>query len=260
MKSPVATNMSPTHRARRTALLMCATALLPAFAQTTAADAASSPVATYLPPPSLRVAYEVNGSIAASSFDGSAELVWSQDGKTYQAQLLIRKFGLTLQAWTSAGKLTPRGLEPETFSSKKIGQAEIHAYFERDAHRVRFSAGSPNAPLLRGAQDQLSVFMQLASLVGGGSALAAPGKHIAMQAIGDRYTEQWSFHTSGPETVKRSGAVLQALKMTHEPTVDRKQRLELWYAPAPEVVPVRIRITESNGDYLDLVGANTQFR
>lgn len=260
MKSPAVTTMTPIHRARRTALLMCATGLLPALAQTTGAEATSGPAATYLPSPSMRVAYEVSGNIASSSYSGNAELVWSQDGKTYQTQLLIRKFGLTLQTWTSAGKLTPRGLEPETFSSKKIGQSEIHAYFERDAHRVRFSAGSPNAPLLRGAQDQLSVFMQLASLVGGGSAQAAPGKHIAMQAIGDRYAEQWSFHASGPETVKRSGAVIQALKMTHEPTADRQQRLELWYAPAPDVVPIRIRITESNGDYLDLVGANTQFR
>lgn len=206
------------------------------------------------------MSYDVIGRLGTTAYSATAELVWTRDGKNYQTQLLVRKFGLTLQAWTSTGKLTPSGLEPEKFGSQKIGQAEIFAYLERDTSRVRFSAGTPNAPLQRGAQDQLSVFMQLASLLGGAGTTATSGKAISMQAIGDRYAEQWSFHPSAPETVKLPSGMLQAIKLTHEPTAERKQRLELWYAPTPHYVPVRIRITEANGDYLDLVGANTQFR
>lgn len=245
---------------RRAALALAAAWASSSWAQSSAAEAAPASAALYQTPPSARIAYEVDGRIGASTFSGNAELVWTRDGKNYQTQLLIRKFGLTLQAWTSAGRLTARGLEPETFSSQKIGQAEIFAYFERDANRIRFSAGTPNAPLQRGAQDQLSVFMQLASLLGGTGTPASAAKAISMQAIGDRYAEQWSFHPSGPESVKLSSGTLQAMKLTHEPTAERKQRLELWYAPTPHYVPVRIRITETNGDHLDLVGANTQFR
>ncbi len=245
---------------RRALLALAAAWASPTWAQTSPAEAAPAAAALYQPPPSARIAYEVDGLIGGSSYSGNAELVWTRDGKNYQTQLLIRKFGLTLQAWTSAGRLTARGLEPETFSSQKIGQAEIFAYFERDANRIRFSAGTPAAPLQRGAQDQLSVFMQLASLLGGAGTSVTAGKAISMQAIGDRYAEQWSFHPSAPETVKLPSGTLQAIKLTHEPTAERKQRLELWYAPTPHYVPVRIRITEANGDYLDLVGANTQFR
>ena len=51
----------------------------------------------------------MDGLIGGSSYNGNAELVWTRDGKNYQTQLLIRKFGLTLQAWTSEGALGERG-------------------------------------------------------------------------------------------------------------------------------------------------------
>ncbi len=229
----------------------------------TAPVAAQAPPAegTYSvrPPASVRVAYDVEGVIS-SPYSGSAELVWTQDGKRYQSQLLIRKFGLTLQAWTSQGSLSERGLEPDTFTSKRLGQAEIYAHFRRDAGRVRFSEGTPDAALQSGAQDQLSVFMQLASLLAGGIGQGAAGKTIRVQAIGDRYAEQWAFKASSAETIKLAAGSLQALKFTHEPTAERKQRLELWYPAANPTHPARIRITESNGDYLDLVWANGQNR
>ncbi len=227
----------------------------PLAAQTAATDVA----VTYKAPAPVRMAYDVEGVIS-SAYTGTAELVWSHDGKAYQSQLLIRKFGLTLQAWTSQGTLTERGLEPDKFTSKRLGQSEINARFQRSAGRISFSEGTPDAPLQAGAQDQLSVFMQLASLLAGNSAQGAAGKSIHLQAIGDRYAEQWTFKAGAPEMVKLANGPVSAIKFTHEPSAERKQRLELWYAPNLQFLPVRIRITESNGDYLDLVWANSQNR
>jgi hypothetical protein len=227
----------------------------PLAAQTAATDIAIS----YKAPAPVRMAYDVDGVIS-SAYTGTAELVWTHDGKNYQSQLLIRKFGLTLQTWTSQGSFTERGLEPDKFTSKRLGQSEINARFQRSAGRISFSEGTPDAPLQAGAQDQLSVFMQLASLLAGNSAQGAAGRSINLQAIGDRYAEQWSFKAGAPEMVKLASGPVSAIKFTHEPSAERKQRLELWYAPNLQFLPVRIRITESNGDYLDLLWANTQNR
>lgn len=235
--------------------LACALLVVPASAQTASADAPIS----YKAPAPVRMAYDVDG-VVSSTYSGTAELVWTHDGKNYQSQLLIRKFGLTLQAWTSQGNLTERGLEPDKFTSKRLGQSEINARFQRSAGRVSFSEGTPEAPLQAGAQDQLSVFMQLASVLAGNSAQGAAGKSINLQAIGDRYAEQWTFKAGAPENVKLASGPVSAIKFTHEPNAERKQRLEIWYAPSLQFLPVRIRITESNGDYLDLVWANSQNR
>lgn len=224
-----------------------------AGAQSSVEDASYSVKA----PAPVRIAYEVEGVIG-SPYTGSAELVWAHDGKRYQSQLLIRKFGLTLQAWTSEGALGERGLEPELFTSKRLGQSEINARFVRASSRIVFSAGTPDAVLQSGAQDQLSVFMQLASLLASNSTSrpgADTGPAISLQAIGDRYAEQWSFKAAKPEAVKLATGSVQAVKFTHEPTAERKQRLELWYAASQQFLPVRIRITESNGDFLDLLRA-----
>nr|WP_315466266.1 DUF3108 domain-containing protein [uncultured Rhodoferax sp.] len=252
--------MTPNNHHRLTAplaawTLACALLCPPLAAQTSATEV----VVTYKAPAPVRMAYDVNGVIS-SAYTGTAELVWAHDGKHYQSQLLIRKFGLTLQAWSSQGALTERGLEPEKFTSKRLGQSDVSARFQRNAGQISFSEGTPDAPLQAGAQDQLSVFMQLASLLAGSSAQGAAGKTISLQAIGDRYAEQWSFKAGNPEIVKLASGPVSAIKFVHEPSAERKQRLELWYAPTAQFLPVRIRITESNGDYLDLMWANRQNR
>jgi hypothetical protein len=227
----------------------------PAFAQSANTDAALR----FKAPAPVRMAYDVKGVIS-SPYTGSAELLWDHDGKRYQSELLIRKFGLTLQKWTSQGSVGQRGLEPDKFTSKRLGQSEISASFQRAAGRVSFSEGSPDASLQNGAQDQLSVFMHLAGLLGGLGSTGAAGKSLGLQAIGDKYAEQWSFLMGAAETIALPSGSVQAIPFTHEPTAERKQRLEIWYAPSLQFLPVRIRITESNGDYLDLVWANSQNR
>ncbi len=223
--------------------------------QTRAQSAPAEARYQFKAPAPVRVAYNVEGVIG-SAYTGNAELVWIHDGKRYQSQLFIRKFGLTLQAWSSQGALGNRGLEPEVFTSKRLGQSEINARFQRTTGRVMFSAGTPDAALQTGAQDQLSVFMQLASLMAGTPALAGDAmadSPVALQAIGDRYAEQWSFKVTRSEQIPLPSGPVAAVKFTHEPTAERKQRLELWYPAGSTQVPGRIRITESNGDFLDLL-------
>ena len=203
-------------------------------------------------PPSMRMAYDFEG-IISSPYTGKAELVWQRDGDAYVTQLFIRKFGLDLQVWTSKGTVTAQGLTPNTFVSKRIGSSEISAQFLRPQGQIKFSAETPDAVLEPGAQDQLSVFMQLAGLLAAEPKQWATGKTITFQAIGDRYAEEWTFEASAQESVKLASGTVPATKFTHAPTAERSQKLELWYGASAGYLPLRIRITESNGDFLDLL-------
>ncbi len=209
------------------------------------------------PPAPVRLHYDVQGVVSAP-YSGSAELLWQREGNSYTSQLVVRKFGLDLQTWTSEGSLGPQGLEPQRFVSKRLGQSAVNALFLRPQGMVRFSANTPDAPLEAGAQDQLSVFMQLSSLLAADPQRLAPGQKLAFQAIGDRYAERWSFAASAPETIKLPGGSFSAIKLSHEPTAERNQKLELWYVPGMGYLPLRIRITESNGDFLDLLWSDSQ--
>ena len=224
------------------------------------AATALPPLATAQGVPALapvRLGYDFEGVIS-SPYTGSAELLWQHEGGSYTSQLVVRKFGLSLQTWTSKGTLTAQGLEPLRFISKRLGKEEVSAHFARAQGKITFSAGTPEAALEAGAQDQLSVFMQLASLLAGKPAQWTPGKAVIFQAVGDRYAERWTFKAGALEPIKVPGGTFPAIKMTHEPTAERSQKLELWYVPSVGYLPLRIRITESNGDFLDLLWTGSQ--
>jgi hypothetical protein len=54
------------------------------------------------------------------------------------------------------------------------------------------------------------------------------------------------------------GGLVSALKLSKEPTVEFDQRIEVWLAPELGYLPVRIRITEANGAFADLLWRKTQ--
>jgi hypothetical protein len=51
--------------------------------------------------------------------------------------------------------------------------------------------------------------------------------------------------------VSLPGGEVQAVKLTRAPRRDYDQTAELWLAPQFGYLPVRIKITERNGDFVD---------
>jgi hypothetical protein len=44
---------------------------------------------------------------------------------------------------------------------------------------------------------------------------------------------------------------VSAIKLTRKPQRDYDQAIEVWFAPALAYLPVRNRITQPNGDFID---------
>lgn len=218
------------------------------------AEAAVPLARTYAIPGSVRLQYDVNG-VVGFPYTGGGELLWSQDGKTYDSRLVISKFGFKLRIWTSTGTLTPQGLEPTRFGDKT--RSEVAAHFERAKNKVSFSANTPDAPLLPGAQDHLSVFMQLASMLAGDAGRFAPGTKVAFQAVGARASESWVFVVGTTEKQQLPGGDVEAIKLTREPSGQYSTKVEVWLAPTMEYIPVHIRLSEGNGDFADLLWSST---
>ena len=223
---------------------------------TGSADAPALPVYDYRFPGSTRLKYDVSGLVKGFRYYVSGELLWLQDGKTYDARLEISHFLLGSRVQTSKGGLTPQGLEPLRFGDKV--RSEVAAHFQRAKGLVTFSANTPEAPLMPLAQDQLSIFVQLAAMWGANAGRFGPGMQLPFQAVGPRTSENWVFLVGAPERLKVDGREMLAVKLLRERSGDFDTRVELWLAPALDYLPARIRLTQSNGDEVDMLWSRTE--
>lgn len=198
-------------------------------------------------PGSIKLRYKVQANKFPYSLSG--ELVWRQDGQQYQASLSFGVFGQT-RTQTSRGLIGPGGLAPERFSDKF--RTEVAAHFNHEQGKVTFSANTPDAALLAGGQDRLSVLVQLAALVAGAPERFPPATTLTIQTVGPRDADLWLFTVGTMEALELPGGNVQGLKLTRNPRQAFDQQVEIWLAPALSYLPARIRILEANGDYIDL--------
>ncbi|MGB4359775.1 MAG: DUF3108 domain-containing protein [Rhodoferax sp.] len=225
--------------------------------QTSALAAATPEAAPALPttevafnpdslPTSVKLMYQVEANKFPYTLSG--EFLWQRLDQGYQAQLSISTLGQT-RVQTSRGQIDPFGLAPERFSDKY--RSEVAAHFNRAQGLVSFSANTPSLILQPGAQDRLSVLVQLAALVASAPQNFGPGTMLQVQTIGPRDGDLWLFMFGNMETLELPGGPQQGLKLVRQPRQPYDQKLEVWLAPGLAYLPARIRITEANGNYVD---------
>ncbi len=225
-------------------------------AQATPQAGASQTIRSIVIPKSIRLKYDVKMDAKGIPLNANGDLLWLQDGKTYDARLEISHVFLGSRVQTSKGNITPEGLEPERFGDKV--RSEVAAHFERDKGKVSFSANTPDTPLLPGTQDQLSVFIQLAAMFGNAPNSYPSGTILTFQAVGPRSVEEWVFTVGNMETLQLPGGEIKAIKLTRDATGEYAPKAEIWLAPDVAYLPVRIRLLQSNGDSVDQQWRSTQ--
>ncbi|MDB5890293.1 MAG: hypothetical protein JWP47_1124 [Polaromonas sp.] len=247
-------------------------------ASTAAAPTGNAPVSTQAPPASAAAAavadaltptvitsvkladsvllrYAMRGSSKGLDYHANAELSWRNLGADYEASMRVSAFLLGSRSMSSRGQITPGGLAPTRFSDKS--RSEQAAHFDSSTRRITFSANTPDAPLLAGAQDRVSVFFQLAGILAAGpgnlsGATALPlGSQITIYTVGPREADTWTFVVEGEELLTLPAGEMVALKLTRKPRRQYDQTVEIWYAPSQAFMPVRSRITQANGDFVD---------
>jgi Protein of unknown function (DUF3108) len=200
-------------------------------------------------PESALLKYQVQGQAKGFNYWASAELLWTQDGKDYEARLEVSAFLLGSRTQVSKGTLGSEGLMPLRFGDKT--RSELAAHFQRDKGVISFSANSPDAPLLKGAQDRLSVVLQLSSLLAADPTRFPSGTMLSFQTVSQREAEVWQFLVEKEEMLQLPFGDITAVKLNRKPRREFDQHIELWFAPSMGYLPVRLRITNANGDMVD---------
>jgi hypothetical protein len=223
---------------------------LPPFNRGAAGESVVEPTA-FVAPPNALLKYNVIGSVKQLHYTASGELLWQQNAEGYNARLEIGAFLLGSRVQTSSGSFGPQGLTPIRFGDKT--RSELAAHFQRDKGIISFSANTPDAPLLKGAQDRLSVVLQLSALLAADPQRFPPGTMLSFQTVSQREAEVWQFAVEKTEVLELPYGNLSAIKLNRKPRREFDQQIEIWYAPELQYLPVRLRITNANGDQVDQV-------
>ena len=243
---PPARNPAPTRPAKT------ATAPSPgrAAVQPIPAPAAPTRIATPAPavpvqvpgPATLR--YAVSTLVRGQPSSTEAELRWWPEAGRYQA---LWSVGPRQQR--SEGRLDASGLVPERFA--EIARGERAAHFDPDGGRIRFSANTPDVALAPGAQDRLSVALQLGALLAAAPERYPPGTRIAVQTAGAREAPTWVWEVLDDDTLQLEGQPLPSARLLRPPQHEYDTRIELWLARTHGHLPARLRVTLANGDVQD---------
>lgn len=201
-------------------------------------------------PANVGLDYDIRGKAKGLGYSADAHLQWQVDGPQYKAELEISAFLVGSRVQTSQGSIGPHGLLPLRFGDRRRG-AEKAAHFDHARQLIRFSNNAPDVPLQAGAQDRLSVFLQLGALLQARPQAYPEGASIAVQVVGTGGAEVWQFQVGALQSLTLPAGTVPARHLLRTPRREYDSTVEVWLAPSLQHLPVRIRVTEHDGSLAD---------
>lgn len=202
-------------------------------------------------PPSRLLSYQLSGMDKGLNYHASGELRWQHNDTAYELTLSVRAFLLGSRHWRSVGQIDATGLAPRRFSDS--WRNERAAHFDREQQRIVFSSNSKPAPLEAGAQDQVSLYVQLAAAMAGEPERFVPGTRLQVQTATVRDAQPWAMVMEGAEALTVGGQTLSVVKWVCQPRNQYEAKVEFWVSARQDWLPVRIRITQASGSWIDLL-------
>jgi hypothetical protein len=202
-------------------------------------------------PASALLSYRLNGQEKGIPYQATGELRWERNAGAYAMSLSVRAFLLGSRQWRSQGLITAQGLSPVRFSDSWRSERATH--FDGAQNRIVFSSNAPAATLQPGAQDQISLYPQMAALMAQEAGRLQPGTRLQVQTATVRDALPWLLTLEQQETLQVDGQNLTATKWVCQPRNRFDAKVEFWVAAQHDWLPVRIRITQVSGSFIDLL-------
>jgi hypothetical protein len=205
-------------------------------------------------PPSASLEYDVQKTVKnGQPMYGHGSIKWQTDGKRYTVDGEAGVLFFTVLNFRSEGSIDEYGVSPEIYSEKRMRKSETATHFHRERNTISFSASTKSYPRKGGEQDRASVIWQLAGIGRGDSTHFTRGANIDLVVAGTRDLGTWRMVVVGQEAIDIAGETVLAWHVTRTPQPGSyDQKLDIWLAPGREWYPLRLRYTETNGDYLDM--------
>jgi hypothetical protein len=204
-------------------------------------------------PPSVTLKYDVQGLRDGQNVYGSGKIAWRNQDGHYRIDGSASVLFFTLLQFSSDGELDDFGVSPTLYTEKRFHKTATDTRFEHARNTITFSASDNRYPRPGDAQDRASIIWQLAAIGRGNPAAFFTGADFTMFVAGVRDAEPWRIVVSGQDDVEAGGDAASAWHLVRMPQPGSyDQKIDIWLAPQQQWYPVKIRYTETDGDYLEM--------
>ncbi len=222
--------------------------------QTPSSAATAAPTAT--PQPKLLQRrqswrYAVSSSYLLGANLATAELSYQPKGTNYQAQLKVKLAKQTLFDMQAQGRIKATGLEPWQYDEKGLAK---DGSVQRQGGDLVWPAHQRRGPLPEGGVlDSVSQHMQLQHELASGLLSTQAGSGRELWLMRPEGLFHWHYAVQGRDTldIKPLGQV-EAVHIVPQALGKGTTQSELWFAPAYDWAPVRIKMRWPDGAWLEL--------
>jgi len=210
-------------------------------------------------PESIKINYRLTGQERGLVYHALGSLQWQvmppdSAQRRYEAELRVSAFLIGSRVWKSVGVLTEQGLAPRRHSDSWRGERAAH--FDSEQNKISFSANVPSVEMQAGAQDQVSLFIQMASAVA--SQTFKVGSVMNVQTATTRDAVNWSLTFTAEEAIDVNGERLATQRWVCLPRGKFDSQVEMWLSKAHGGLPVRIKISQVSGNFIDMEMRGTE--
>lgn len=204
-------------------------------------------------PPSAKLFYFIKADIKGLNIEGSGLIDWDKSIEKYSINSETRT-PLTgiLIAEKSEGLIESTGLSPEIFSIKRFRKELNTTRLDRKNRQIHYQGNATPSSLEGNEQDRLSVVWQLLSLARTTPTKFSVGSKHKLLVVGSHDIDAWIFEVKKTQRIQIGLGEVDAIPInrlaSENPDVPS---MEIWLAPSLDWYPVKIRISEKNGDYVE---------
>jgi hypothetical protein len=186
---------------------------------------------------------------------GEGRDVFQHDGKTYKVVSEARTTGVAAiyrfnLVRESAGRVTPKGLQPETFSEVRNGKPKRSVRFDWGKRQATLVDGEKQQvlPLPDNTWDQTSFGYNFAFAGLDAAALSA-------NLTDGRRIKEYHYTVVGNQPLETELGTLDTIHVKKVQKDGDKRSFDVWIAPSHHNLPVRMLLTEKDGTTFDSVVA-----
>lgn len=200
-------------------------------------------------PASTRLSYQLKGFFRGE-FSGDARVQWQRNAERYQAQVDVSVALLLNMRMTSQGRITPSHLWPEAYEEERRGKKRGARFGDQ---LLQLDDGS-TLPRPAQLQDAASQFVQLAQDFATGRRRLAVGETVKLTLGRPGGVDEWVYDVVAQDTLTTPLGDLAAFHLKPRPLANPrgKARVDMWFAPALQHLPARIKLSLNEDTWLDL--------
>jgi Protein of unknown function (DUF3108) len=203
-------------------------------------------------PPDTRLTYLLTGNYRGE-LSGGAQVQWQRKESKYQVRLDLKLSGFTVVSLTSQGDVSDAGLQVRSYEEDQVIGATRRIGFAGDYVQFQDGTQLPRPPAV---QDTASQFVELGHRFASGREVLKAGAVVNVWLARPGGMDLWIYDVLEEELLPSTEfGPIAAFHLVPRPLAKPRGPItaEMWFAPRLQYLPVRVKITLGDGNFVNLM-------